>query len=88
VSPFIAQANVGPGATGGGFGSVIYSPVTGFSCTFRDATPGQPYRVQASPSLAAGSWTDVTNFTYTAPIVVSDGSAGPTTNKFYRAVSP
>jgi hypothetical protein len=87
VSPFIAQANIGVDLSSGRLGSLVYSPATGFSCTFSDATIGQPYRILTSPSLAAGSWTDFTNFTYTGPMVISDPSAanGP---KFYRAVSP
>ena len=52
------------------------------------ATIGQPYRIQTSPSLAAGSWTDFTNFTYTWPVVISDPSAAAGPMKFYRAVSP
>jgi alpha-galactosidase len=75
------------GPSAGRLGSLVYSPATGFGCTFSDATIGQPYRILTSPSLAAGSWTDFTNFTYTGPMVISDPSAanGP---KFYRAVSP
>ena len=88
VSPFIAQANIGGGVRGGQFGSPWYSPATGFSCTFSDATIGQSYRIQTSPSLAAGSWTDFTNFTYAGPTVISDPSAGAGPKKFYRAVSP
>ena len=88
VSPFIAQANIGAGLSAGRFGSLVYSPATGFGCTFSDATIGQPYRIQTSPSLAAGSWTDFTNFTYTGPMVISDPSAAAGPKKFYRAVSP
>jgi hypothetical protein len=88
VSPFIAQANIGAGLSAGRFGNLVYSPATGFGCTFSDATIGQPYRIQTSPSLAAGSWTDFTNFTYAGPRVVSDRSAATGPKKFYRAVSP
>jgi hypothetical protein len=88
VSPFIAQANVGLVVSGGWFDSLAYSPATGFRCTFGDATVGQPYRIQTCPSLAAGSWSDLTNFTYTEPVVITDASANPTTNRFYRAVTP
>jgi hypothetical protein len=38
--------------------------------------------------LADGSWTDFTNFIYTAPVVITDTSAGATTNQFFRAVTP
>ena len=40
------------------------------------------------PWLPAGSWSDLTNFTYTAPTVITDPSAATATNRFYRAVSP
>jgi hypothetical protein len=88
VSPFIAQANIGTGVSGGQFDNLVYSPTTGFGCTFSDATIGQPYRIQTSPSLAAGSWTNLTNFTYTGPMVISDRSAAAGPKKYYRAVSP
>ena len=88
VSPFIAQANIGAGLSAGRLGSLVYSPATGFGCTFSDATIGQPYHIQSSPSLAAGSWTNFTNFTYTGPMVISDRSAAAGPKKFYRAVSP
>jgi hypothetical protein len=88
VSPFIAQANIGAGVSGGQFGSLVYSPATGFGYTFSDASIGQPYRIQTSPSLGGGSWTNLTNFTYTGPIVISDPSAAAGPMKFYRAVSP
>ena len=88
VSPFIAQANVGAGASGGQFGSLVCSPVTGFSCIFGDATPGQPYRIQTSPSLAEGSWVDWLNFNYTGPILINDTSAVAGPRKFLRAVTP
>jgi hypothetical protein len=84
VSASVARAIIG--TAGGRFSSPVYSPATWFSCAFRDATPGEPYRIQASPSLALGSWTDVTNFTYTNPISITDpNSIGPT-KRFYRAV--
>jgi hypothetical protein len=88
VSPFIAQANIGAGVSGGRFSSLVYSPAIGFGCTFSDATIGQTYRIQTSPSLAVGSWTDFTNFTYTGPMVISDPSAAAGPKEFYRAVSP
>ncbi len=85
ISPYIAQANISPAR--GRFSNPVYSPVTGFSCTFLDASVGQPYRIQTSPSLVAGSWTDYTNFTYTAPIVITVPIAG-NTNRFFRAITP
>jgi hypothetical protein len=84
VSAYVARAHIGP--AGGRFGSLSYSPATGFSCTFSEATPGEPYRIQTSPSLAVGSWANVTNFTYTGPITITDSSAPGPTNRFYRAV--
>ena len=88
VSPFIARANIGAGLSAGRLGSLVYSPVTGFGCTFSDATVGQPYHIQSTASLAAGSWTNLTNLTYTGPVVISDRSAAGGPEKFYRAVSP
>ncbi|MBI3852834.1 MAG: hypothetical protein HY298_21475 [Verrucomicrobia bacterium] len=86
VSAYVAKANIG--AARGRFSDLFYSPVTGFICSFSDGTVGQPYRIQTSPSLAVGPWTDLTNFTYTGPIVITDASAVSTTNTFYRAVTP
>lgn len=86
VSAYVAKANIG--AARGRFSNLVYSPATGFSCTFSDGTVGQPYRIQTSLSLAAGSWTDFTNFTYTAPLVITDASAVAATNTFYRAITP
>lgn len=86
ASPFFARANIS--ATPGRFGDLEYSAVTGFRCTFSDATFGEPYRIQTSPTLAADSWSDFTNFIYAGPIVITDSSAVVTTNQFYRAVSP
>jgi len=88
LSPSIAQANIGAGLSAGRFSSLVHSPATGFGCTFSDATIGQPYRIQASPWLASGSWTDLTNLTYTGPAVIRDPSAVAGPKKFYRAVSP
>jgi hypothetical protein len=86
LSPYIAQANIG--ATPGRFGGLSYSPITGFRCTFSNATVGYPYRIQTSPSLAVGGWADFTNFNYTGPRVITDSSGVPGPKKFYRAVTP
>jgi hypothetical protein len=88
VSGYAAKASFNAPVSPGLFDNMSYSPVTGFSCTFLDASIGQSYRIQTSPSLAAGSWTDFTNFTYTAPIVITDTSALSGTNKFFRAITP
>jgi hypothetical protein len=79
---------VQPGASGGQFGNAAYSPLTGFSFTFSGAIIGQPYRIQTSPSLAAGTWSDLTNFTFTEPITIADPYSTSTTSRFYRAVTP
>ncbi len=86
VSGYAAKASFSAISSPGLFNNLFYSPVAGFSCTFRDATPGLSYRIQTSPSLAAGSWTDLTNFTYSGPVVIT--AAASSTNKFFRAVSP
>jgi hypothetical protein len=72
---------------GGKLVGLAYSPATGFSFTFSEATPGQPYRIETSTSLAVGSWTDFTNFTYSGPIAIHDASATNTARKSYRAVN-
>jgi hypothetical protein len=71
----------------GRFTNLAYSPINGFGFTFVDGTVGQPYRIQTSSSLAADSWLDVTNFTYTAPMAMNYSVSGAT-NKFFRAVTP
>lgn len=86
VSAYAAKANISTAR--GRFTNSVYSPATGFSCTFLDASVGQPYRIQTSPTLTAGPWTDFTNFTYTGPIVITDASALSGTNKFFRAITP
>ena len=85
LSNYSAKANIG--AARGRFSNMIHSPATGFSCTFLDGSVGQPYRIQTSPSLAAGSWTDFTNFTYTVPVVITVPAAAAT-NQFFRAITP
>lgn len=86
ISAYAASANIG--AAEGRFSNLAFSTVSGFSCTFLDATIGQPYRIQTSPSLVQPLWTDFTNFAYTGPTAITDTSAGAGTNKFFRAVSP
>ncbi len=88
VSAYVAKANIGGNSSPGQFGSMVFSPATGFSFTFSGGSVGQPYRIQTSPSLAAGPWTDFTNFTYAGPIVITDANAVTGTNKFSRAVTP
>ena len=71
----------------GRFTNLSYSPDTGFSFIFRDATVGRPYRIQVSSSLTGG-WLDWQTFNYLGPVGFSDLGALETTNRFYRAVSP
>ena len=84
LTPDLAQANIG--ALPGRFDNPTLSASAGFSCTFSGGTPGYPYRVQTSPSLLPGSWTDLTNFTYGGPITVTD--PGTAKSRFLRATSP
>jgi polyhydroxybutyrate depolymerase len=72
----------------GRFDGLLYSTGEGFQCTFRDAAVGQRYRIQMSASMLPGSWTDLTNVTYTGPIVIKDGGLSGPGMKFYRAVCP
>jgi hypothetical protein len=73
-------------AAGGRLSGLASSPTRGFGFTFGDATPGQYYLIQTSPSLEEGSWIDWLGFTYTGPITFTDPSAPPTPRRFYRAV--
>lgn len=84
----IAHLTVTIPPSAGRFTNFKYSPETGFSFVFRDATVGQPYRIQRSPSMAEGNWTDWQNFTYTEPVGLMDVSATGAERRFYRAVSP
>jgi hypothetical protein len=86
VAGSIARARLG--AAAGRLSNLAYSLSTGFSALFLDGTPGQPYRIQSSPSLEAESWTDLTSFIYTGPIGITDPSATEGPRKFYRAVMP
>ena len=88
VSAYVAKGNIGAPPRSGQFSGMAYSPTAGFSCTFSGGLFGFSYRIQTSPSLENGLWTDFTNFTYTGPIVITDVSAGSGTNKFFRAVTP
>ena len=72
----------------GRFSNLVYSPGTGFHFTFSDATPGHPYRIETSSSLAADSWSDLTNFIYAGPIDLTDPSAQTNAKHYYRAVTP
>ena len=87
VSAYVTKGNIGPPPRSGQFSGMAFSPITGFSFTFSGGEFGYSYRIQTSPSLAAGSWTDFTNFTYTAPVVITVPVAG-NTNRFFRAITP
>jgi hypothetical protein len=84
---YIAKATIGTAVAPGRFSALTYSPIGGFSCTFLDASMGQPYRIQTSPTLATGSWTDVSNFSYASPITLTLPLGAPA-NRFVRAVTP
>ncbi len=84
VSAHAAKANVS--AAGGRFSSASYSPALGCRFTFSDATVGQVYGIEYSPSLAVASWTNLTNFTYTGPITITDPYSPWPTSRFFRAV--
>ncbi len=84
----IAHLTVITPPSAGRFTNLSYSPATGFSFIFRDATIGQHYRIQRSSSAAEGTWVDWLNFTYTEPMTLIDGGATTTSTRFYRAVSP
>jgi hypothetical protein len=72
----------------GRFTDLSYSKATGFSCIFREGTHGQTYRIQRSPALAEGSWTNWQTFTYTEPVGLMDVGATGVERRYYRALSP
>ena len=84
----MAQLTVYVPPNPGRFTNLSYSPATGLSFIFRDATVGQPYRIQRSPSMAEGSWTNWQSFTYTEPTGFMDVGATGAERRFYRAISP
>ncbi len=88
VTSTVAQLTVIIPPSPGRFAHVSYSPDTGFSFIFRDATVSQPYRIQRSSTMAEGSWTTWQSLTYTEPIFLTDMSATGAPRRFYRAVSP
>jgi hypothetical protein len=83
-----AQLTVVVPPSGGRLANLAYSPETGFSFIFRDATVGQPYRIQRSPSMAEGSWVDWQGLVYDGPVGLMDVSATGVERRFYRAVTP
>jgi hypothetical protein len=84
----IARATISGAIAPGRFANLVYAPGAGLSFIFTDGTPGQAYRIQSAPALGAAGWTTVTNFTYTAPMVITDPVAGAGPARFYRAVTP
>jgi hypothetical protein len=88
VTSIVAQLTVVVPPNPGRFTNLSYSPTMGFSFIFRDATVGQPYRIQRSPSAVAGSWTDWQSFNYNGPVGFLDFEATGAERRFYRAVSP
>jgi hypothetical protein len=83
ISAYVAQANIG--TEPGRFANLSYSPVTGFTCTFLDATPGRTYSIQVAPSHLSSTWTDVTNFIYAGPVAITLPPTNSTTGQFLRA---
>jgi hypothetical protein len=45
-------------------------------------------RTSPSDQFNQGSWSDVTNFTYTNPIVITDPASLTAPKRFYRVVTP
>jgi hypothetical protein len=88
ASPFIALVNLPVSPSGGRFDGASYLPLTGFSFSFRDATLGQPYRIQSGREMAGRDWSEVTNFIYSGPVVITDPSAIASPGRLYRAVTP
>jgi hypothetical protein len=88
ITSHVAHLTITVPPSAGRFSNLAYSPATGFSFIFRDATVGQQYRIQRSPSMAPGSWTEWQSFTYTEPTGLMDVGATGAERRFYRAVSP
>ncbi len=86
ISSRVARAKIG--LAPGRFADMAASPSAGFRATFLDASVGQTYRLQASPSLALESWTDYTNFIYSGPVIVPAPAGGSGSKSFFRAVTP
>ena len=85
VSSRIARASIG--IAQGRFANPAYSPAAGFAVNFLDASVGQPYRIQTSPSLASGTWTDYSNFVYSVPVPIAAPAGTTSTSRFFRAVT-
>ncbi|MFA6544627.1 MAG: hypothetical protein WCS99_09400 [Limisphaerales bacterium] len=78
----------GPGpAADAVLGVSSYLTAAGMTLSFTGEN-NRAYRLQYSTTLLLGSWTTLTNFTYIAPLSVTDASTAGLTNRFYRAVSP
>ncbi len=84
----VAHLTVTIPPSAGRFTNFKFSAETGFSFIFRDGTVGQPYRIQRSSSMAAGSWANWQSFTYSEPLALTDLGAVSIERRFYRAVSP
>lgn len=88
TAAYVARANILFSVAPGRFTNMIHSPTAGFSCMFVDATIGQTYRIQTSPDLSATNWVDLTNFTYTGPVVITNAIVPFETNRFFRTIAP
>jgi hypothetical protein len=68
-------------------GSPVYSRTAGLSFSFVGRA-GVHYRIQYATSLPSSSWTNLTDFTFTVPLVIHDSSAASSIRRYYRAISP
>src|SRR6185503_14988965 len=86
-SAIVGYANQTPSGGTLAPGSLLYSPVNGFSFTFSGQS-GVAYRIQYNTNITSTNWTTLTNFTYSAPITISDPGAAGSARRVYRAITP
>lgn len=84
----VYYTSIGAPVSGGTLGAMQYSAATGASFSFSGGTVGQPYRIQYSTNLLSINWTAITNFTYTAPVIITNAAAPSSPPRFYRATTP
>jgi hypothetical protein len=68
-------------------GSLVYSAATGFRFQFIGEI-ARAYRIQYNTNVTSTNWLTLTNFTYFAPLMITDSSAVGTASRVYRAISP